>query len=63
MSPEEQTFIQQSGAEILGCSQRQVLCFEKGRRRVPVFSVPDFSKALGSSIVKLPGTVLQEAKK
>ena len=42
-------------AEVLGCSQQQVLSFEKGRRRVPVSALPDLSKALGVSVEELLG--------
>ena len=40
-------------AETLGVSQQHMQSFEKGRRRVPVSTLPDLSKALGVSIEDL----------
>jgi len=42
-------------AEMLGCSQQQVLSFEKRRRRVPVSTLPGLAKTLGISIEELIG--------
>lgn len=37
-------------AEILGISQQAMNSFEKGRRRVPVSTLPAIARALGSSL-------------
>jgi len=50
-------------AELLGCSQQQVLSFEKGRRRVPVSALPGLSKALGVPVEDLLGAKSQAAKR
>jgi transcriptional regulator with XRE-family HTH domain len=50
-------------AEMLGCSQQQVLSFEKGRRRVPVSTLPGLAKTLGISIEELIGAEAQPAKR
>lgn len=50
-------------AEMLGCSQQQVLSFEKGRRRVPVSTLPGLAKTLGISIEELIGVEAQPGKR
>ena len=42
-------------AEILGISQQAMNSFEKGRRRVPVSTLPAIARALGASIDRLIG--------
>jgi transcriptional regulator with XRE-family HTH domain len=39
----------------LGVSQQQVVAFEKGRRRVPLASLPILARALGVSLEELVG--------
>lgn len=50
-------------AEILDYSQQQVLSFEKGRRRVPVFARPEPSDAIGVSVEELLGTAEEKPAK
>ncbi len=50
-------------AQVLGCSQQQVLSFEKGRRRVPVSTLPTLAKALGVTIEELIGAETHAAKR
>lgn len=50
-------------AEVLGVSQQQVVSFEKGRRRVPVSTLPTLSKALGVSIEDLVESEAKPAKR
>jgi len=42
-------------AEVLGCSQQQVASFEKGRRKIPVSSLPALAKAFGITVDELIG--------
>jgi len=42
-------------ARILGCSPQQVASFEKGRRKIPVSSLPALAKAFGITIDELIG--------
>jgi transcriptional regulator with XRE-family HTH domain len=41
--------------EVLGVSQQQIVAFEKGRRRVPVSSLPVLARTLGVTIAELVG--------
>lgn len=50
-------------AELLDVSQQQVVSFEKGRRRVPVSTLPTLSKALGVSIEELVASEVKPAKR
>jgi transcriptional regulator with XRE-family HTH domain len=51
----ERRITQRELAEVLGCSQQQVLSFEKGRRRIPLSMLPTLVSALGISFEELFG--------
>lgn len=59
----ERSLTQVQLTEVLGYSQRQVLSFEKGRRRIPVSALPDLSKALGVSVEELLGAAEEKPAK
>ncbi len=48
--------------EVLGVSQQQVVAFEKGRRRVPISSLPALARALDVSLEELIGEETQRKK-
>lgn len=50
-------------AEMLEVSQQHLLSFEKGRRRVPVSTLPTLSQLLGVSVEDLLGLEPEQAKR
>jgi transcriptional regulator with XRE-family HTH domain len=49
--------------EMIGVSQQQVVSFEKGRRRVPVSTLPKLSRALGVAVEELIGVKAKPGKR
>jgi transcriptional regulator with XRE-family HTH domain len=50
-------------ADLLGCSQQQVLALEKRRREEPVSALPGLSDVLGVIVQELTGAESQPAKR
>ena len=49
--------------EMIGVSQQQVVSFEKGRRKVPVSTLPKLSEALGIPVDELIGIEVEPRRR